>query len=247
MAIRAAPGRPCEDGAMERTTPRPSRARRRAVGTAHRPERLRPGGCGAARRLEAELAVRGLPTPLLARGETLFLEQFLRVGDLGLVDVPASNAACELPVPVVLDDHEPAAARAPTGRCTSDHSHTPVLAARPESLRLGAGSVPPGLADGFGSTQSDPPSLEGSPQEVVPPVPAQAGIRQSATHSRIAARGRRCAGYGLLAGCQLRHKRSPDPRQAEPRQSPASMTSHPSPAGGILRLTRLSARLPRAS
>ena len=80
-----------------------------------------------ARRLEAELAVRGLATPLLAGSEALFLKQFLRIGDFGLVDVPASNAACELPVPVVLDNHQPATTRAPVRRRTSDHSYTPVF------------------------------------------------------------------------------------------------------------------------
>jgi hypothetical protein len=64
-------------------------------------------------RLEAKLPVRGLAAALLTSSETLFLLEVLRVASLVLVDVSTGDAGTELPVPIILDDHETTTAGAP--------------------------------------------------------------------------------------------------------------------------------------
>ncbi|MEX2376238.1 MAG: hypothetical protein WD942_11760, partial [Dehalococcoidia bacterium] len=90
--------------------------------------------------LEAELAVRRLPTTLFTSGEALFLFQILRVTALSLVDVSTGNASPELAVPVVLDNHEPTTSRALLWRRTYDHCRTPSGIAR---IRRPAGRADP--------------------------------------------------------------------------------------------------------
>ena len=101
-------------------------------------------------RLEAKLAVGRLATTLLAGGKSLFLEDLFRIRDLSLVYVTARDAGAELPVPVVLNDHEAIAARALLRWCAVVHG-VPLMR---WVCRMPSGSglfnLPPGLAVGFG-------------------------------------------------------------------------------------------------
>ncbi|RLT43786.1 MAG: hypothetical protein DWI58_03050 [Chloroflexi bacterium] len=88
--------------------------------------------------LEAELAVGRLAAALLAGGQALLLLDVLRVSTLRLVDVTTGDTSAELPVPIVFNNHEAAAARALLWRGALQHLRLLWFSSTsPASRRLG--------------------------------------------------------------------------------------------------------------